>query len=171
MSNSLVSLQQKALDLEKEVISNDGELSPALELELDLTSGELATKVDSYKTYIDYLEMRAEYFSALCVEASKYKKTLENLVKNLESRLEYAMIVGETTELRGHQYRFKRQASKDKLIIDMLKLPEQYVEEVSEIKPLKEAIRLALEGGIEVPGAKLEPSFHIKQYLLTSKNK
>lgn len=169
MSNSLVSIQAKAMELELEAIKNDGLLSPELEEALDLTKGELASKIDGYKTYIDYLAFRAGYFDSIVKEATKYKKTLENLVVSLEGRIDYAMGLAQTDELKGHQYRFKKQRSKDKLIIDMSKLPEEYTEEKSETVPLKDHIRSSLDAGKEVPGAKLEPSFFIRDYLLTSK--
>lgn len=55
---SLFDLQKLYFDMEEELESNGGELTPEIEAALETTREMIPRKIDSYKGYLDFLDAR-----------------------------------------------------------------------------------------------------------------
>jgi len=164
---NLISITQSIIALENQILDNGGELTPELELSLEINEKNLIEKVDKYVYLIDRLEMGAEFFKAKQEEAAKLKKSYESTIDNLKERLKFAMKTLNTNELRGLEYSYKLAKSKSKVKIENLEsIPMEYVREKISYEPDKEKIFAALEIGLQIPGATLEDSYSLRKSLV-----
>jgi hypothetical protein len=171
-SKSLMALVKDHHKLDEDLFKNDGELSPEMEQFLEITEKGLAEKIDAYKMYMDHLEFRAEYFKQLSEQAQQYEKVFLNQIKRMKENIRFAMQTMNTTELKGEQYRFALTEPSQKLVIENEELiPVKYTKEIIDFKPDREAIKKALEIGEAVPGAKLETTQQLRQYVNAGKKK
>jgi hypothetical protein len=165
--SNLISITQSIIALENEILDNGGELTPELELSLEITEKNLIEKVDKYVYLIDRLEMGAEFFKAKQEEAAKLKKSYESTIDNLKERLKFAMKTLNTNELRGLEYCYKLAKSKPKVKIENPEsLPMEFVREKISYEPDKEKIFAALESGVQIENCKLEESFSLRKSLI-----
>ncbi len=166
MSN-LISITQSIIALENEILDNGGELTPELELSLEITEKNLLEKVDKYVYLIDRLESGVEFFKAKQDEAAKLKKSYESTIDNLKERLKFAMKTLNTNELRGLEYSYKLAKSKSKVKIENIEtIPMEYVREKITYEPDKEKIFAALEIGLQISGATLENTYSLRKSLV-----
>jgi hypothetical protein len=168
---SLVRLVSEFSHLDQKIIDAGGEISPELEAELDLNSGEISQKIDNYKLYMDHLEFRSSYFKSISDQASDAASMFLNQVKRMKDALKLTSKRLGTSDLIGNSYRFKVSSIKPKLIVEPIELvPAKYLKEVVKIELDKDLIIKDLEAGIEVPGCRLEDNFSIRQYVNVGSN-
>jgi hypothetical protein len=171
-SKSLMSYVKDHHQLDEELFRNEGELTTEMEQFLEINEKGLAQKVDSYKLYIDHLEYRAEYFKNIAEQAQVYEKTFLNQIKRMKENLRFAMQNMNTDELKGEQYRFALTEPTDKLVIENENdIPVKFTKEEIVFKMDRDAIKKALQSGEQVPGAKLEITQQLRQYVNGNKKK
>ena len=144
-------------ELESELLELQGELTTEIEEKLNSLSKDLASKTDS----IGYILERLERESIALKEKSKQfqivAKRLEQAYDRLKDYTKQNMKALDVSELQGESYRFKKSNLKPKLVIDDEALIDRaYFKETILTTLDKEMIRLALENGISVNGARLE---------------
>ena len=142
-----------------------GELSPELEAEFDLTSGDLRAKIDKYHHVIDAFAARAEYFAQIEASAKAAKKIFENQRERLRQNLRYTMEASGEEELQGNDWRYRLCRGKEKLELDLKSLPPGYMREKVVLEPDREQIATELSMGFEVPGAALVESNSLRAYV------
>jgi hypothetical protein len=171
-NKSLMSLVRDHYKLDEDLLKNGGELSEELEQFMQITEKGLSEKIDSYKLYMDHLAFRAEYFDNLAKQAEQYKKVFDNQIKRMKENIKFAMRNMNTTELRGEQYRFALTEPTDKLVIENEEaIPAMFTKEELVLKLDREAIMNELKKGEQVPGAKIELTQQLRQYVNSNSKK
>lgn len=164
-NTSLVGLVHEITEIERQLIQGEGQLSPEIEALFDLTTGAIKDKVDRYKFIMDAMDARSVYFKDLSDQMTSARRLFENQKNRLKENLKYAMTNMDTTELEGHDWRFKLSRLKDKVVIDQSKLPSEYMkDEVIRVVD-KDAIESALMLGETIPGVTTEPSTQLRPYV------
>ena len=164
-NKSLVSLVQELTQIERELIQNEGTLSPESEQLFDLTQGDIKTKVDRYKHVMDAMDARSVYFKERADEMARARKLFESQKERLKSILKYAMTSLDTPELEGYDWRWRLSPLKDKLVIDATELPREYMKEEKIMVPNREAIEGDLLLGKTILGARFESSTMLRSYV------
>lgn len=164
-SKSLITLVQEFGEIERYIIGNDGEVSPALEEFMDLHRGELSAKVDGYKLFMDFIDSRAAYLKDIEGQYYAARKALENQKECMKGNLKFAMNAMKTEDLEGTQFRFKLSKPKPKLAIDMALLDDYWKKE--EVKMVADAdlIQKYLDEGSDIPGVTVESSQTLRSYV------
>lgn len=163
-TKSLVHLSAQVSDLEQALVQNDGVLPPELEAHFDLTTGELAEKIDRYKYVIDAFDARAAYFKKLEADMKHARKLFEAQIERLKGRLKYVMNASGEKELVGRDWRFVVSNAKEKLVLSG-DVPDEYMKEVVTREPDRGTIETALKMGFEIEGCTLEPSQSLRVYV------
>lgn len=163
---ALSSLAIEVLEIQKQIIENDGVLPAELEAKLDLNGELMADKVDSYKYVLDACEWGAAWMKSMADQATARRKSFEGIRERLKANVKFSMLRMDTTDLKGHEHRFKLSQLKSKLVIDETRLPQTWWKEVTTttLVPDKESIEAQLLLGIPIEGASFEPVHQIRVY-------
>lgn len=171
-SKSLMAYVKDHGKLDELLFESNGELCEELDQFLEITEKGLAQKVDGYKLYIDHLESRAQYFKELADEAKIHEKTFLSVVRRMKENLKFAMHNMGTTELKGEQYRFALTEPTDKVVIENEEIiPVKFTKEEIVFKIDRELLTAALKAGEQIPGAKIELTQQLRQYVNSNSKK
>jgi hypothetical protein len=163
--NTLFSLVQQAVAIERMIHEAGGEITPELENLMSNVDVNLPEKIDGYKFVIDTLEARAAFFKSQAEPYLKAAKSLAALGDKLSLNIKQAMLTLDKKEIEGNAHRFVISGAKPKLVINPDVLPSEWKMQVVETVPDKERIKTALDEGFSVTGASYEPSFSLRTYV------
>lgn len=123
---------------------------------------DLTNKIDGYKYRQDALDSASESLKARAKMIQNASKVLTNLSEMLKQRLKFTMLELGQNDLTGSDFKYKIAPSKPSLDIDEKLVDEKYFfpKTVSELD--KDAIRLDLEAGEQVSGARLVPGYTLR---------
>lgn len=111
-NKTLFQLTEEMLALEDALYENGGELTEEMESAFAETENDLRNKVDSYFALTRKLDLQAEACASEIKRIQAIKKTAENSVKNLKSRLLYAMDLLGLAKLEGETCKLSIRTSK-----------------------------------------------------------
>ncbi|HWB62136.1 MAG TPA: siphovirus Gp157 family protein [Chitinophagales bacterium] len=137
---------------------NDGEITPEIEVQANLTQEDFENKATSYAYVIKASEDEGEIIAKEIKRLQDLKKRADNRAEYLKNRLSEAMQQFGFDEIKRNNIRLYFRASKSVLITDENIIPDKYMVIVPETKkPDKAAIKAAIEKLEEtVPGAEIE---------------
>lgn len=161
-NGNLLSLTAEAVEIYQTLVQSGGEITEELEKRLSEVQNTLTKKVDAYDWILKSLEADEEKFRARAEMFLKVAKGLKAYRERLKDNIKFAMTQLETTELNGLDVRFTLTKGQPALKIDEQALPGEF--KVVTFSPDKTKIKQALENGLEVPGASLEPSVQLRVY-------
>jgi hypothetical protein len=148
------------------LVENMGEINDETTNALMVLEQNLPAKADGYKSIIDHLKSQGELFKKKAEEFTKLSKSFTTYGESLKGHLKISMIKMEKTELIGNDYYWKIQSNQPSVMIDNEEqVPGKYKTVVQTFKINKDEILTDLKAGIEVPGARLENSQHVRCYL------
>jgi len=160
---TLYDLVKKQSTITQQLLENDGELTPEIEAMIKKVDEELPKKVDSYATLMDKLKSEVSYLKELEKSISSKRKAVENVLKNLDTRVK--QVVMEVGELAGDYYTYKPVKQGKKLVIDSnQKFDKCYLTETVVTEVNKKLIQEDLELGEVIPGAELVPVVSVRKY-------
>lgn len=164
-TKTLRELADQNVALIRDIEDAQGELDERLELLIDDISTKLAQKVDRYAGLLGDLEDSLEKTKRLIKELTQQAKNKQHTIDRLEGSVKSAMLIMGVDKLEGDVSSFQMGTAGGvaKLNIDEKALPPIYFETVQTRQPYKEAIREAIEQGIDVPGASLTRSYTLKR--------
>lgn len=171
MNKTLTTLVQDQLALDDLMIATAGELSSD-EVENIITSwmdevkSGIAEKVDSYEFKQQAIEAQASKFKARADLLYNAAKQLNNLSDNLKNRMKFAMLEMNVNTLSGHLFKYNLYKGKKALVIlDQKQIPDRYIKELITYSVDKDAIRIALDAGYEVPGVTTETALSLRTFV------
>ena len=152
MSKSLVLLCQEIVtELYEENLSED-QSNDIMERAI----GKLSEKVDNYVSLYRYINGQIDFLKTEIESINEEKVRLENTKKRLKNQAHYGLNVLDADKIKGERgsviYR-KRSTAVD--VFDENQLPEEFFRVEIKKVPNKEAIKKAIDSGLEVPGARL----------------
>ena len=160
---TLYDLVKKQSTITQQLLENDGELTPEIEAMIKKVDEELPKKVDSYATLMDKLKSEVSYLKELEKSISSKRKAVENVLKNLDTRVK--QVVMEVGELAGDYYTYKPVKQGKKLVIDSnQKFDKCYLTETVVTEVNKKLIQEDLELGEVIPGAEMVPVVSVRKY-------
>lgn len=169
---SLVQITQTLSNLERELIENNGELSPELESAISTQSISKELKIDSYHAILERcksIQSELEHKIDILSKMSNNVKTVQN---RLKSNLKEAMAITGTHELKGELIRFKLSSGGFKVIISNEGLiPVSYFNERLILELDKSKLKADLEAGISIEGCSLEKYNTLRTYPSISSKK
>lgn len=151
---SLFNIKQEYQELIDELIENEGELTPELELALAITEENLLVKAENYATAIEYLKATTDMAANEMKRIAAIKKQSENATKRLKDAIAGAMELFQKEKLEAGLHKFSFRASKSVVIDDIEKLSGKFI--AIEKVAIKDAIKDAINNGEEVTGAHIE---------------
>lgn len=161
---SLLSIINEASSIEGMIIESGGELTPDIEMLLEVNQRTLAEKVDAYHMVIERFEALEKHYQS----RSDYFKTIsgqcKSVILRLKNNIKFAMQEMGVEEIKGLDMRFKLSQTPGSLVIeDPEMVPVEFKKEVISTEIDKKALKEAL-GKHEVPGAKLDRGFSLRTY-------
>lgn len=169
---SLLAMTAEAAQLETALMAHAeahlGEISPELERMLEEVEAKLAVKADSYKYLLDRLKYSAEMLWGQAESFDRAAKQLDMAQERLRDRIKQVMIMRETQEVNGVNWRWRLQAAAPKLEVDLDQLPHELKIEKVTYAPNRELINELLRAGKEVPGVKVVPVTTLRSYVRKS---
>lgn len=152
---SLYSISGQLAEILATLEENGGELTPELEQALTITQDQFTAKAVDYGQAIITLRSMAAAARAEKERLAALQKFYENAEKRLCGALSSAMDVFGQPKVETGTIRLSLRRTTATEIDDLDKLPREYktvkVEEVAD----KTAVKKAIQGGVEVPGAHL----------------
>ena len=157
MKTTLYSITEEQRYLLSEIEQMEGEITPEMEEQLIITAHQLDSKSIAY---LEVIKNRESFISTIDEEIKRLqqlKKTSENLVTRLKDNLLHAVITFGDYEVGLSKFGTRKSTSVE--VEDVNALPKEYkVIKVTE-QADKNAIKKALQSGIEIEGCYL--SFHL----------
>lgn len=151
---NLFQLSNELIKIENELIENGGELTPALNEQLELTQESLQQKGVAYGYVCLNLNAEIEQIDAEIKRLSALKKSRINSIERLKETLSNAMQHFGISELKTPtlkvNFRNSESVEVDELIID-----KKYCREKITYAPDKKAIKEAIENGVTIVGASI----------------
>jgi hypothetical protein len=160
----LFDIVAQANHIERQIVEASGELSAELEAALAQVDLALAEKVDGYSAVMVRLDAAAEYWKVRADELARVARSVGAARDRIKEAVKAAMQAMGKDEVSGNEVRFNLSKVKPRLVIDDAALDPAYKMQVTETVTDKERVRLALEEGFEVRGARLESSVSLRSY-------
>ena len=123
---------------------------------LDKACTDLCEKCDSYGIIEARLKAAAAFWKEQKESCYQAEKTFSNAVERLRERMRYVLAGRPDQMLQGQFYRYFLSPSKDTLVIDEDKLPNEFKITHVELIPDKALIEKELKAGKEISGACLK---------------
>jgi len=134
-----------------------GEITPEIEVELEILSNSLATKIDSYRNFTCLVQSRIVTIAEEVHALKKLQVGLCTLVDKMNEYLICQMKSRGLTELKGNKWRYVLSTcAKRTIITDETAVPAKFKTVITTEKVDKSAVKDAIVAGEEVPGAHLE---------------
>lgn len=163
---TLIEAAQDFAAVEQLLLESQGELTPELEAWLTEVESNVADRVDAYVMVQERLKEAADFYKTQADKFLAAKKASENAVERMKERIRAAMTTMGTDELRGEAFRFKMSNAPKRLVIDNEDtVPMAYKSARTVYDLAKDGIKVALEGGSEIPGCHLEGGKSIRSYV------
>jgi hypothetical protein len=152
---NIYNIQTEFLQLEAQLIENDGELTPEIETALQINKDELQHKGIQYGYVIKSLESNIDAIDAEIKRLQQLKKVNSNAVDRLKSTLTQAMQLFGITELKTPTLKVNFRKSESIEVTDIDSLNPNFVTIKQTITADKVAIKDAIKRGEFVAGAEL----------------
>jgi hypothetical protein len=161
MKLTLQTLVLSRLELERRLLEAEEDKWPEILQEIKDLGIEQKTDrcfhvIETFSRDAAYMREQAAVFTNMARKLERAETALRDYVKD-------SMKAMNVNEICGDQYRLRLTKTQDKLVIDEETLPERFKMVV--MKPDNKRIRDCLEDGVEVQGARLEPSFSLRGYV------
>lgn len=162
---NLPELVRLSNELRLYLVESNGEISDEMAQGLAILETNLPTKCDSYKFVIDDMELETVKWKERADEFTRVSRGYKSFVERLKDNLKHAALAMGKTELFGNDYRWKLQNSKPSVVIENEELiPGKYKTVVQTFKIDKDQMLADLQAGIDIQGARLERSQHVRCY-------
>lgn len=163
---TLLTILQERDEILSEIAQNEGEIDAYAENLLVGNEAELTTKIENYKTVTREFELKGEEYETYAKAFAKRAKALFGASKRLKENAKHLLVHAQIQSISGLTCAFKIKRNKGTIVCDetanfeaLFKAGSPFVVATTVYSPDKEAIRLALERGEDVPWAKLQDGF------------
>ena len=156
---SLYDINSDLIRMMAEIDAAEGEVSPELELALEVNSSQLESKGDAYSFYITEISGQVATIDAEIKRLQALKTVRNNHVDRLKSALLDAVNLHGNFETPLHK--FSTRQSTSTVVDDIDLLPADVVEVVTTKKADKKEIKAMLAADMDCPGAHLEHKKHL----------
>lgn len=164
-SKTLVQLVGDELEIIEKLYASGGEITPEIEAAMQVAADQLPAKVDAYSYRMDRLDVEVAYIEMKRDEIAQVLKTLKKAKDYLKENIKAAMLTLDKMELSGNDRRFKLSAVRPSVDIhDESLIPSKFIKEKITFEVDRDAIRKALDGGEEIPGARLIQTYSLQSY-------
>jgi len=149
---NIFQIEQEYLDLNKQIIESEGELSPELEQKLSITEHSLHIKAINYGFVIKNNSYTSDIIDQEIKRLTALKTSLNNATNRLKDILKNAMILFGKLEIKEPTIKINFRKSNIVEITDSDKVPARFKTIVQTEKIDKNAIKAELKNGIDIPG-------------------
>lgn len=146
------------------IVESNGELTPEIEIKLNSFEIEDKNKIDAYKFFLDKAKLWTSFLDTKEKDIKSHKNGWKRLIEFLNTNLKVALNTRGLTQLHGNEYYFKLVPTQPALVIEEDILPAEWTKEITQYVPDRDKIKLALDAGTVIPGAKLVKSFALRSY-------
>jgi hypothetical protein len=159
---NLYNIQNEFLLITRELMENGGEATPEIEQALSINKEQLQAKGINYALCSMHLESEITAIDNEIKRLETMKRIRKNTQARLESTLENAMNLYEIDEIKGDTVKVNFRKSESVEIIDVEKIPKDYMTVELTKKVDKATIKKVLKRGEEVPGAVLNQNKNLQ---------
>jgi hypothetical protein len=152
-SMNIYEITQDALRIYQQIMANDGELTPELEEEMQITEANLTQKAKGYGYVILHNGSQMDAVDAEIKRLQAIKKTRQRLEEKLKERILNTMLILGKDRIEADTITFSIRKSEAVEILDEAYVPNEY--KIYEPKINKLQIKAALKEGQLVAGAHL----------------
>lgn len=154
--NSIFKIQAEYQQIVNELIENGGELTPELELALQITKDNFHSKSENYAFITRQFNAEMDIIDAEIKRLQQAKKTREKAIERLKANIETAMITFEVDKIETPLIKISFRKSESVEVEDVNTLPALYkVVKVSESAD-KLKIKDAIKSGILIEGCSIK---------------
>ena len=166
MPKSLPEMLRYAAEIGSIIAENGGELTPELEAVFDQVALNVPVKVESYVVMTEQLATLETYFRERAQALEVVARGVKRAYTRIEIRIKEVAKELKLVEVVGTDRKFRLSRGKPNLMIDPALLPEEWWIDPPPAKkvPDTEGLRVALELGEKIPGAKLGETTTLRVY-------
>ena len=162
MKTTIYQIEQNYLQIVNQLIDNEGELSPELETELQITQEQLQNKAVNYSFVIRQIESDIEQIENEVKRLNAMKKVQQNVIDRLKSTLTTAMNIFEVDEIKTPLIKINFRKSESVEVEDVNALPNEFktiklVEQADKVK-----IKAALKEGVKIEGCSISENKNLQ---------
>jgi hypothetical protein len=145
MKKTIYQIEQNYLQIVNQLIDNEGELSPELETELQITQDQLQNKAVNYCMVIKQIDSDIEQIENEVKRLNQLKKVQQNVIDRLKSALTQAMKIFEVDEIKTPLIKINFRKSESVEVDDVNALPNDFktikVTETADKVKIKEVLK------------------------------
>lgn len=161
---SLYNLTSDMLDLQNQLIESiddDGVVDTLISQALEVKEKEFNEKAVAVATVYRKFDNEISLYESEIKRLQDYKKRLENCRDRVKENLSTACERLGIEKIDGMYANISFRSSESVEIDDISLIPKEYLTEKVEVKPDKTAIKKAIQSGIKVQGAHIQPHKNI----------
>lgn len=155
MGLKLYEIEAEYIALANEIIDNDGEITEELNTLLELNKENLINKGKNYGLLIRELQGENDVIKKEIERLTKLADSRNKIIDKLKEKLVNAMKLYEIEDISTPIIKLYLRSSKSTEIIDINKIPKEYINVKTSETADKKAIKAAIESGIIVNGAEI----------------
>jgi hypothetical protein len=159
---NIFKIQSEYQQIVTQLIENGGELTPELELAMQITKDNFHSKSESYGYCIREINYNKEIIEKEIERLQKLNKSCNKTIDRLKANIEMAMITFEVDKIETPLIKISFRKSESVEVEDVNQLPNEYkVIKVTEAAD-KFKIKDAIKAGIEIIGCYLKTNRNIQ---------
>lgn len=159
---NLFNIQQEYIHLSQQLIESGGELTPELELALEINQQNLSVKAENYAHVIRTMDYECDIIDAEIKRLQGLKQGRVKAAERLKGMVSDAMQLTGTKELKFATVKLSFRKSESVEVENVNTLPAQFKKvEVSE-SAKKAEIKEALKKGEQIPGCQIVTKEHLQ---------
>ena len=143
---NIFNIQNEYKELINQLIENGGEITPELELLLQINKDQLQTKSENYGYVIKQFNAEIDIIDNEIKRLQQAKKTRENSIERLKTVLTFAMNTYEVDEIKTPLIKINFRKSESVEVEDINELPQMFkvvkLTESADKNKIKEALKL-----------------------------
>lgn len=152
---NIFNIQNEYKQLVSELIENGGELTPELELSLQINKDQLQSKSENYAYIIKQIDAECDIIDNEIKRLQQAKKVRENTVERLKTTLTTAMHLFEVNEIKTPLIKINFRKSESVIVYDVNSLPQMFKTIKINETPDNAKIKEVIKNGDTVVGAEL----------------
>lgn len=152
---SIYNLQSEYIELMNQIEDNEGELTPELSAQLDITKEQLEDKATSYCYLSKQLDIDTSQIDAEISRLQALKSSKVKLQAQLEDRVSQAMIRFGIDNIERNNLKLSFRASKQLIIAEGTKIPKQFQIVKMNTVVDKAKLKAHIESGKKVKGVSI----------------
>lgn len=138
----------------------DDEITSAL---VEISAGEVATKVEGYCKFLASVEANIEMYKAEEKRLAENRKAMENKVKRAREYMRDALLSADILKLDAGTFKVSVSMTAGSLVIDdMAKIPASFKTITTSTTVDKNELKEAIKNGVDVGGCHIEANFALK---------